>query len=87
MLVLSRKVGEKILVGNSIVLTVVEVNGNRVRLGIEAPREMAVVRGELVGKGRDLEAELPKPRGNTALDECGLENEMPEGSHFDLVLN
>jgi hypothetical protein len=48
---------------------------------------MAVVRGELVGKGRDLEAELPKTRSTTALDECGLENEMPEGSHFDLVLN
>ena len=62
MLVLSRKVGEKILVGNNIVLTVVEVNGNRVRLGIEAPRDMAVVRGELVGKGRDLDAEMPKPQ-------------------------
>ncbi|MCE2805073.1 MAG: carbon storage regulator [Gemmataceae bacterium] len=85
MLVLSRKVGEKILVGNNIVLTVVEVNGNRVRLGIEAPRDMAVVRGELVGKGRDLDAEMPKPK--TALSETGLDNEMPEGSHFDLVLN
>ena len=85
MLVLSRKVGEKILVGNNVVLTVVEVNGNRVRLGIEAPREMAVVRSELVGKGRDLEAQMPRPR--TALDESSLDNEIPEGSHFDLVLN
>ena len=85
MLVLSRKVGEKILVGNNVVLTVVEVNGNRVRLGIEAPREMAVVRSELVGKGRDLEAQMPRPR--TALDESTPDNEIPEGSHFDLVLN
>lgn len=85
MLVLSRKVGEKVLIGNNIVLTVVEVNGNRIRLGIEAPREMAVVRGELVGKGRDLDAEIPVSR--SALDETSLDEEMHEGSHFDLVLN
>ena len=85
MLVLSRKVGEKVIVGNNIVLTVVEVNGNRVRLGIEAPRDTAIVRGELLGKGRDLDADLPRIK--TALDESGLKNEIPAGSHFDLVLN
>ena len=49
MLVLSRKVGEQIVIDGNIVLTVVEVSGNRIRLGITAPRDKAVVRGELVG--------------------------------------
>jgi carbon storage regulator len=47
MLVLSRKPGEKIRVGTHITLTVVEVQGNRVRLGIEAPPEVHILRGEL----------------------------------------
>ncbi len=47
MLVLSRKPGERILIGNDIVVTVVRFQGGAVRLGIEAPRDFAVVREEL----------------------------------------
>lgn len=47
MLVLSRKKNEKILIGNDIKITVVEVLPDRVRLGIEAPDCMDVVRAEL----------------------------------------
>lgn len=47
MLVLSRKSGERIQIGDEIVVTVVRVGPNSVRLGIEAPREMAVLRDEL----------------------------------------
>ncbi len=47
MLVLSRKEGEKILIGDGIVLTINRINGNRVAIGIEAPRDVRVVRGEL----------------------------------------
>lgn len=47
MLVLSRKVGEKILIGDNISVTVVRITGGGVRLGIEAPTEMPVVREEL----------------------------------------
>jgi carbon storage regulator len=47
MLVLSRKVGEKVFVGNDIVVTVVEVRGNQVKLGIQAPDDVRVLRGEL----------------------------------------
>lgn len=47
MLVLSRKLGEKLLVGSDIVVTVVEVKGNRVRLGVSAPAHVQVLRGEL----------------------------------------
>lgn len=47
MLVLSRKENQRIHLGDSIVLTIVRVNGDRVRVGIEAPAEVRVRRGEL----------------------------------------
>ena len=47
MLVLSRKPTEKIRLGNSIVVTVVRVSGDKVRLGIEAPPDVVVLRDEL----------------------------------------
>ena len=47
MLVLSRKVGERILIGDEIAVTVVRVTGGGVRIGIEAPAAMAVIREEL----------------------------------------
>ncbi|MCH7729838.1 MAG: carbon storage regulator CsrA [Planctomycetes bacterium] len=47
MLVLSRKVGERILIGENISVTVVRVTGGGVRLGIEAPAELPVIREEL----------------------------------------
>jgi len=47
MLVLSRKVGERIQLGDQITVTLVKIHGNTVRLGIEAPSHMAVVREEV----------------------------------------
>jgi carbon storage regulator len=47
MLVLSRRESERIRVGDSIVVTVVRVAGDRVRLGIEAPSDVLVLRDEL----------------------------------------
>jgi carbon storage regulator len=47
MLVLSRKQGQQIFVGSSVVVTIVRVSGDKVRVGIEAPDEMRVLRGEL----------------------------------------
>lgn len=47
MLVLSRKLGEKIVIGDGIVLTVVKVDRNQVRLGIEAPPDVPVFREEI----------------------------------------
>lgn len=54
MLVLSRKIGEQIHVGNNIVITVVRIGPNAVRLGIEAPNEVNIVRGELKTDGSTL---------------------------------
>lgn len=47
MLVLTRKADEQILIGDDIKITLVRVRGNSVRVGIEAPRDVRVVRGEL----------------------------------------
>ena len=47
MLVLSRKPGEKVVIGNGITVTVVAVAGNKVRVGIEAPDRVRILRGEL----------------------------------------
>jgi carbon storage regulator len=49
MLVLSRKPGEQIYIGNHITITVVEIKGNRVRIGIDAPESVPVLRAELNG--------------------------------------
>lgn len=57
MLVLSRKAGERILVGDDVVVTLVRIGPNSVRVGIEAPREMNIVREELC----NFEVEGGKP--------------------------
>lgn len=53
MLVLSRKEGERIMLGESVVLTIVRVSGDRVRLGIEAPSDMLILREELNAKSAE----------------------------------
>lgn len=47
MLVLSRKPGERIRIGDDVTLTIVRIGPNSVRLGIDAPRSMSIVREEL----------------------------------------
>ena len=48
MLVLSRRVGERLMIGDDVVLTVLEVRSDGVRLGIDAPRSVAVNRAEVI---------------------------------------
>ncbi|MGD0517337.1 MAG: carbon storage regulator [Thermoguttaceae bacterium] len=49
MLVLSRKPDESIVIDGRITITILEVRGNKIRLGIEAPKEIPIVREELIG--------------------------------------
>ncbi len=47
MLVLSRKVGEKVVIDGNITLQIVKIQGNRITVGIEAPSDVKILRGEL----------------------------------------
>ena len=60
MLVLSRKKDESIVINNDITIVVVEIRGDKVRLGVEAPKEVPVHRREVfeaIARGEPLEAE------------------------------
>lgn len=60
MLVLSRKKDEQIMIGDSIVITVTDVGGDKIRLGIEAPRDVAIHRREVYDaiKARETHVEI-----------------------------
>jgi carbon storage regulator len=62
MLVLSRKLGEKIVVNGNIVITVVKIDRNQVRIGIEAPGEIPIYREELVTLATAAEADRDRDR-------------------------
>ena len=58
MLVLSRKPGESIKIGDEIEVTVVRIGPNTVRIGITAPRSLSIVRAELEEPGEELVVEI-----------------------------
>jgi carbon storage regulator len=60
MLILSRRVGEKIMVGDEVTITVLEVKGGQVRLGFGAPKKIAVYREEIY---RNMKREEAKSQG------------------------
>ena len=64
MLVLSRKLGEKIYIGENICITVVDIDRGKIRLGIEAPRDVPIYRQELLPlKGNTPPAATETPAG------------------------
>ena len=69
MLVLSRKVGERILIGDNIAITVVRVAQGSVRIGVEAPDNLNVVREEVVipipSEEEEVKADSPKTKTKT----------------------
>ena len=69
MLILTRRVGETLMIGDSVTVTILGVKGNQVRVGITAPKDVAVHREEIFQRiGR--EAAAPGP--DQSPDESGL---------------
>jgi carbon storage regulator len=60
MLVLSRKLGEKIFIGDNICITVVDIDRGKIRLGIEAPRDVPIYRQELLPLNGAPRADVPQ---------------------------
>jgi carbon storage regulator len=67
-LVLSRKIGERILIGDKITVTVVKIGHGGVRIGVEAPPEMAVVRQELADELNRAEQALAAEQTESLAD-------------------
>jgi carbon storage regulator len=63
MLVLSRKLGEKIYIGDQICITVVDIDRGKIRLGIEAPRDVSIYRHELMPDKPEDSAGSPPAQG------------------------
>ena len=61
MLVLSRRIGESVVVGEDVTITVLEVRGDVVRIGIDAPRSVAVHRAELLEQLESSNREAASP--------------------------
>ncbi len=91
MLVLTRKLSQQIKIGDNITLTVLRVKGNTVRLGIDAPRDVRVVRSELpaegsgaVGEGQEAVAsELTFEVEATTEDQQSAEQESADAAASD----
>ncbi len=67
MLVLSRRIGEKLVIGTDIVVTILDVRSDGVRIGIDAPRDVRVTRAEI------LEAVEAENTASAAVDDAALE--------------
>lgn len=65
MLILTRRVGESLIIGDNVTLTVLGVKGNQVRVGVDAPRDVTVHREEIAKRDDAGEASAsPKPSKN-----------------------
>ncbi|MEZ5321037.1 MAG: carbon storage regulator CsrA [Microthrixaceae bacterium] len=82
MLVLSRKSGESIVINGNITVTVVEIRGDHVRLGIDAPREITIhreeIHAEMAGANREAAGSSPVDVGRLPRPDAKAEASRPE---------
>lgn len=70
MLALTRKAGERICIGNNIIVTIVDIKGDNIRVAIEAPKEIKIYRGEIYDTIVAENKKAAMPNDLSAL--CGL---------------
>jgi len=68
MLILTRRVGETLMIGDEVTVTVLGVKGNQVRIGVNAPRDVAVHREEIYERIKREQAEQTTQQSETAPD-------------------
>ena len=86
MLVLSRKKNESIVINNDITIVVVEIRGDKVRLGVEAPKEVPVHRREVYDAIRRNDAAAAQARADTNGAPSRLPALTPNSTHGCVVL-
>jgi carbon storage regulator CsrA len=87
MLVLSRKVGERIHVGDNIVLEIRRIAGNRVTLALEAPRDVRILRGELERVAKEFKPPVQQANGSVAQTPLPLLNNLaPDSASRDCTI-
>ena len=67
MLIISRKRGESLLIGEGVEVTFLELQGDRVKIGVEAPREVRILRRELLDETREANREAASLPGTLNL--------------------
>lgn len=80
MLVLSRKVGQELVIGDNIRITVNRVGGSRVTLGISAPQDVRIVRGELEPIVTSFEVDVPL---DASASDAGTTGHQVDGHEFE----
>ena len=81
MLIITRRIGEKLMIGDDVSIIVLDVKGNQVRIGIDAPRDVAVHREEIYHR---IQQENSR---NAAGDDNELDDEQAQADDSDSIGN
>ena len=79
MLILTRRVGETVMIGNDVTVTVLGVKGNQVRIGVNAPRDVAVHREEIFERIKREEQGGPTSARPAAVNGNGIDHDHDSG--------